>query len=51
MNLLAADAKIVKRITNEGDCETLNQDLDKIKDWSSRWNMEFNIKKCSVSLG
>ncbi len=38
----------MRRIANEGDCEALNQDLDKIKDWSSRWNMEFNIKKCSV---
>ena len=48
MNLFADDAKIMRRIANEGDCETLNQDLEKIKDWSSRWNMEFNIKKCSV---
>ena len=48
VNLFADDAKIMRRITNEGNCEALNQDLDKIQDWSSRWNMEFNIKKCSV---
>ncbi len=34
MNLFADAAKIMRRIANEGDCEVLNQDLDKIKDWS-----------------
>ncbi len=31
--------------THEGDCEALNQDFDKIKDWSSRWNMEEGRKE------
>lgn len=48
MNLFADDAKIMRKVTNRDDCDALNQDLGKIKEWSSKWNMEFNIKKCSV---
>ena len=48
MNLFADDAKLMRKITKREDCDALNQDLNKIKDWSSKWNMEFNIKKCSV---
>ncbi len=48
MNLSADDTKIMRKVTNEEDCNALNQDLIKINEWSLRWNMEFNIKKCSV---
>ncbi len=48
MNLFADDATIIRKVTNEEDCNALNQDLIKINEWSLRKNMECNAKKCSV---
>ena len=30
------------------DCERLQKDLDTIYEWSKKWEMEFNAKKCKV---
>ena len=48
LNLFADDAKLMKVITNQGDCEELQRDIDKIYEWSKRWKLEFNTKKCHV---
>lgn len=48
MNMFADDAKLLRRVTNEEDCMALNQDLDKISEWSRKWEMAFNTNKCSV---
>lgn len=48
INLLADDAKLMKVIKNQGDCEALHRDIDRIYDWSQRWKLEFNTKKCHV---
>ena len=48
MTLFADDAKIMRRVKNEGDCNMLQKDLDTVWKWSVKWEMEFNIKKCSV---
>ena len=48
MSFFADDAKLLKRVRVENDCEILQGDLDKIRDWSNKWEMEFNVKKCSV---
>ena len=48
MNMFADDAKILRRIVNKEDQDTLQQDLDVIWRWSQIWEMEFNTKKCSV---
>ena len=48
INLFADDAKLLKRIQGKEDNEILQRDLDKIWNWSQTWEMEFNIKKCSV---
>ncbi len=45
MNLFADDATIIRKVTNEEDCNALNQDLIKINEWSLRKNMECNAKK------
>ncbi len=47
MNLFADDDKLLARIQNE-DSAKLQQDLDKIWDWSLKWEIEFNVKKCNV---
>ena len=46
--LFADDAKIFKRIKSLQDRLILQQDLIKLQEWSSKWLMEFNEKKCKV---
>ena len=45
IGLFADDAKLLKRLQKNEDCEALQQDLDKIFEWSCTWEMEFNTKK------
>ena len=48
ISLFADDAKLLKRVENNTDCEMLQNDLNKIYEWSKRWEMEFNANKCKV---
>ena len=48
INLFADDAKLCRVIRNEEDCETLQEDLNKIWKWSKKWEMEFNVAKSHV---
>ena len=48
ISLFADDAKLLRKISNQKDCEELQNDLNKINEWSKRWEMEFNIHKCHV---
>ena len=47
-SLFADDVKIMKRIEQRKDCMMLQDDLNKIFEWSQRWDMEFNTGKCKV---
>ena len=52
MNMFADDAKIMRRVTNMEDCNMLQNDLDKIYEWSKKWQMEFNTSKsCVMKMG
>ena len=46
--LFADDSKLFKRIKFLQDRLILQQDLIKLQQWSSKWLMEFNEKKCKV---
>ena len=48
INMFADDAKIQRRIRNENSCKQLQEDINKIKTWSEKWKMEFNVDKCHV---
>ena len=48
INLFADDAKLMKIIKNQGDCEELQRDIDQIYEWSKQRKLEFNTKKCHV---
>ena len=48
MSMFADDTKILRRIHSKEDQVILQQDLEKVWKWSQTWEMEFNIKKCSV---
>lgn len=46
--LFVDDAKIYQRIRNADDGTTLQQDLEKLKEWSQKWLLHFNEEKCKV---
>ena len=48
----ADDTKIGRKITNLDDVRGLQEDLDKLYEWSEKWQMQFNVDKCSImSIG
>ena len=46
VSLFADDAKLLCKVKDNDDCEKLQSDLDKVCDWSTRWQIEFNNEKC-----
>jgi hypothetical protein len=44
----ADDTKLCKSVNTAEDTEILQKDLDKLHEWSSEWQMQFNVEKCSV---
>ena len=48
VNLFADDGKLMRRVKDMNDCRKLQEDLDKVGEWSKNWKMEFNSKKCKV---
>ena len=48
ISLFKDDAKLLRKIGNHKDCEELQNDINKIYEWSNTWEMEFNAKKSHV---
>ena len=57
ISLFADDSKIFTRIVSEKNTQkrpgvrgevNLQQDLNRIREWASRWKMDFNVGKCKV---
>jgi hypothetical protein len=46
--LFADDAKIYCEIKDECDCLYMTNQLEKVYDWSTRWKMKFNVRKCFI---
>ncbi len=44
----ANDTKVGRVIRTNKDASELRGDLDRLYDWARKWQMEFNIGKCSV---
>ena len=44
ISLFADGAKLLRKIENHKDCEELQNDINKIYEWSKTWEMEFNAK-------
>jgi hypothetical protein len=44
----ADDTKLGGRVASAEQRATLKEALDRLCDWSKRWGMEFNVKKCKV---
>ena len=46
MGLYADDSKMFRVIKSEADVEHFRSDLANVQEWSRRWQMNFNTKKC-----
>lgn len=44
----ADDTKSYGAVSTRADIETMRGDLAKLVEWSGKWGMDFNIKKCKV---
>jgi len=44
----ADDTKLCYKADCTQDCLILQRDLDRLVDWSDKWQMNFNIEKCTV---
>ena len=46
--LFADDSKCFTEIRSFDDCTSLQNDLNRLVDWSSTWKMDFNASKCKI---
>jgi hypothetical protein len=46
--LYADDTKVISIIRNSVDCNILQNDIEKLVDWSKEWLIKFNESKCKV---
>ena len=42
----ADDTRVFRKVTNDTDKQSLQDDLDKLVKWSDKWQMLFNFGKC-----
>ena len=48
VRLFADDTAVYLAVSNLEDAKQLQEDLDRLGDWSLKWDMEFNPSKCTV---
>ena len=46
IRLFADDCLLYKTVSNQDDADRLQDDLDKVQEWTDTWQMKFNAKKC-----
>jgi hypothetical protein len=46
--LYADDAKLYMKIQTINDCIKLQEQLNKLSEWSKKWKLDFNASKCKV---
>ena len=46
--LFADDAKIYRKVNTQAECETLQEDIKRLHDWSTTWQLLFNLDKCKI---
>lgn len=50
MKLFADDTSLLRSLTNNQDINILNDDLDKLNDWSRQWRVNFNPNKTKYMI-
>jgi len=48
LNKFADDCKVMGEVSNLVDKDIIQHDLDELYNWSVKWQMPFNIEKCSI---
>ena len=48
VRLFADDCLVYREINSQQDCDTLQQDLDKLHTWSKEWQMAFYVTKSFI---
>ena len=48
MSIFADDTKLGHRARNPDDIMELQEVINKLVEWANKWQMSFNIDKCSV---
>ena len=48
VHLFADDTKISLRLTNQNQTNDLQNDIDRLDEWSDKWKLRFNIAKCKT---
>ena len=46
--LFANDTKPYSHVERQEDCHTLQEDINKLVNWSEKWLLRFNTEKCKV---
>ena len=46
IRLFADDCLLYRTISNQDDADRLQDDLDKLQEWTETWQMNFNANKC-----
>ena len=44
----ADDVKIISEMTNDQSCDLLQQDLNRLAEWSRQWLLNINLNKCRI---
>ncbi len=48
IKLFVDDAKLLGKVKNESDRNSLQNDLNKLTEWSHTWKLNFTASKCKV---
>ena len=48
MYTFADDTKLCHKARNTDDIMALQEDINKLVEWANKWQMSFNVHKCSV---
>ena len=48
MSKFADNSKLCIRARNPDDIMELQEDINKLVEWANKWQMSFNVDKCSV---
>ena len=48
IHLFVDDTKISLRPTNQNQTNDLQNDIDRLDEWSDRWKLRFNVAKCKI---
>ena len=46
IKLYADDVLLYNTIHSQEDCHNLQQDLNLLEEWATKWKMSFNLQKC-----